>query len=298
MRTITAKLLTAVAVTGLLFAAAAQPKPKPKPKAPAKPAQHKSMKMPAAKSDTAKFRMVEVSTVYGNMIFKLYNETPLHRDNFVKLVQQGFYDSLLFHRVIPTFMIQGGDPLSKHAEPGTMLGNGDVGYRIPAEFNPGLLHKRGALAAARDDNPERASSGCQFYIVQGRRYKPEELVNIRNSVNYNTKQKMLQTVMSSDTVKARVDDFVLRGDKEGVHKYMLSLQPKIDSMYAKTEIVQTPFQLTTYTTVGGAPHLDMNYTVFGEMLEGFHVLDSIAAVRTDANNRPLTDVRMKIRMLK
>jgi cyclophilin family peptidyl-prolyl cis-trans isomerase len=216
----------------------------------------------------------------------------------VKLVKQGFYDSLLFHRVIPTFMVQGGDPQSKRAEPGAMLGNGDVGYRIPAEFNRALIHKRGALAAARDENPERASSGCQFYIVQGRTFKGNELVNIRNSVNLGMKQKLLQDVMGSDSVMAKVEDFKLRGDKDGLHSYMLALQPKIDEIFSQMEMVQTPYQLSTYTTVGGTPHLDMNYTVFGEMVQGLNVLDSLAAQKTDQNNRPLTDLRMKIRMLK
>ncbi|MFM2156615.1 MAG: hypothetical protein RL516_1364 [Bacteroidota bacterium] len=118
---------------------------------------------------------VQITTDFGTMKVKLYNETPLHRDNFVKLVSEGFYDSLLFHRVIKGFMIQGGDPQSKNAAAGQMLGSGDVGYRIPAEFNDSLYHKKGVLAAARDNNPEKASSGCQFYIVQGKPMIENEL---------------------------------------------------------------------------------------------------------------------------
>ena len=114
-----------------------------------------------------KYHIVQIHTEYGDMKVKLFNETPQHRDNFLKLVDEGFYDSLLFHRVIPKFMIQGGDPESKHAAAGAMLGDGDVGYKIPAEILPALFHQRGVLAAARDDNPEKASSGCQFYLVQG-----------------------------------------------------------------------------------------------------------------------------------
>lgn len=129
------------------------------------------------------FSYVIINTDYGDIKIRLYNETPLHKANFLKLVQQGFFDSTLFHRVIPYFMIQGGDPNSIKAKPGQALGNGDVGYRIPAEFNPALIHKRGVLAAARDGNPEKASSGCQFYIVQGKKFTDEELEQISKSRN-------------------------------------------------------------------------------------------------------------------
>jgi peptidyl-prolyl cis-trans isomerase B (cyclophilin B) len=127
------------------------------------------------KAAMEKMYYVQITTDFGTMKVKLYNETPLHRDNFVKLVSEGFYDSLLFHRVIKGFMIQGGDPQSKNAPAGQMLGGGDVGYRIPAEFNDSLYHKKGVLAAARDNNPEKASSGCQFYIVQGKPMIENEL---------------------------------------------------------------------------------------------------------------------------
>ncbi len=127
---------------------------------------------PAAdKSDT----LVMISTEYGDMIFELFKQTPLHRSNFIKLVSEGYYDSLLFHRVIRNFMIQGGDPLSKHAGPDENLGMGDVGYTIPAEFSDTIFHRKGALCAARTDNPEKASSGCQFYIVQGQVFTPEQM---------------------------------------------------------------------------------------------------------------------------
>lgn len=122
-----------------------------------------------------KNQYVRIKTSYGACIIRLYNETPRHRDNFIKLTKKGFYNGTLFHRVIQNFMIQGGDPNSKKAPPGMMLGNGEVGYTIPAEFNDSLFHKRGVLAAARDDNPAKASSGCQFYIVEGQRY-PDDLM--------------------------------------------------------------------------------------------------------------------------
>lgn len=142
--------------------------------------------------DTATIdRIVEIKTDFGVMKVKLYNATPQHRDNFIKLVQAGFYDSLLFHRVIRGFMIQGGDPLSKNAQPGVMLGNGDVGYTVPAEFVDSIFHKKGALCAARTENPEKASSGCQFYIVQGQAYTPEQLnmMEIQRRIKLNDAQK-------------------------------------------------------------------------------------------------------------
>ena len=188
---------------------------------------------------------VLISTDYGDMKVKLYNETPLHRDNFVKLVKDGFYDGLLFHRVINHFMIQGGDPNSKDAPEGQMLGDGNLGYTIPAEFVNGLYHKKGALAAARTNNPQKASSSCQFYIVQGNIW-----------------------------------------DDNGLQM--------IEQHYGKTF---SPQQRESYKTVGGTPHLDNDYTVFGEVVEGLEVIDKIAAVLCDSNNRPKKDVKMRISII-
>ncbi len=193
-------------------------------------------------------RKVKVITDYGTMTIRLYDQTPLHRDNFIKLVKRHFYDSLLFHRVIAHFMIQGGDPDSKRAAAGAPLGNGGVGYTIPAEFRLDLYHKKGVLAAARDNNPAKASDGCQFYIVQGKKFTDGQL----------------------DTL----EQTRLGGRKLPVD------------------------QREVYKTIGGAPHLDQNYTVFGEVVKGLNVIDSIAAVKTDGRNRPLRDVRMKIRLKK
>ncbi len=136
-------------------------------------------------------KIVEISTIYGKMKIRLYNETPKHRDNFIKLASEGFYDGLLFHRVINGFMIQGGDPKSKNATPDVMLGGGDVGYKIPAEINDKLIHKKGTLCAARDGNPEKASSGCQFYIVQGKKLTDQELDGLDNNrtVKYTPEQR-------------------------------------------------------------------------------------------------------------
>ncbi|MCC7515106.1 MAG: peptidylprolyl isomerase [Bacteroidia bacterium] len=193
--------------------------------------------------------MVEITTNLGTMRFKLYNETPLHRDNFIKLANEGFFDSTLFHRVIKNFMIQGGDPQSKNAASGAMLGNGGPGYTIPAEFNTALYHKKGALAAARlgdQVNPQKASSGSQFYIVQGKPAADNELTMMENAKHM---------------------------------KY-------------------TPEQRKEYTTVGGTPFLDMDYTVFGELVSGMDVLDKIAAEATNPQNRPLQDIRMTVKVIK
>ncbi|HSC54029.1 MAG TPA: peptidylprolyl isomerase [Phnomibacter sp.] len=190
-----------------------------------------------------------ITTPKGNMVVKLLNETPLHRDNFVKLVQRRFYDSLLFHRVINNFMIQGGDPDSKHAADTAKLGNGEVADvgRIPAEFrlDKSIYHTRGALAAARDNNPEKASSNCQFYIVHRMPWRPAQLDShiVQRKLTLNAEQKKL------------------------------------------------------YTTVGGAPHLDGNYTVFGHLEIGYDVLDSIATTKTKPGDRPVADIRMKMYLL-
>lgn len=188
---------------------------------------------------------VLIMTDAGNLVVKLYNETPLHRDNFIDKVRAGFYDSLMFHRVINNFMIQGGDPNSKKAEPGESLGNGSApGDRIAAEFRTeqGIYHKRGALAAARDNNPEKASSNCQFYIVQRKPWRPTQL----------------------------------------------------DSTIVQRKLTLNEEQKKIYTTVGGTPHLDGGYTVYGELEEGFDVLDKIAATKTNKSDRPEQDIRMRM----
>ncbi len=194
---------------------------------------------------------VKLTTDSGVIVLRLYNQTPLHRDNFLKLVKQHYFDSLLFHRVIKNFMIQGGDPDSKNAKPGILLGNGGPSYTIPAEFDTSLFHKKGVLAAAREGdnvNPKKASSGSQFYIVQGKKF--------------------------TDAGLDSVETFRLKG-----RKLPLSYRE-------------------VYKTIGGAPHLDMNYTVFGEVESGLEVVDKIASAARDSNNRPLNDIRMKMRIIK
>lgn len=233
-------------VAGLGFTACNNSVANEKVAAPEQNAQEQAQEQP--KTDDKPEQLVKISTQYGDMIIKLYNGTPLHRDNFIKLVQEGFYDSLLFHRVINGFMIQGGDPQSKNAMPGQMLGNGGPGYTIPAEFRKEYFHKKGALAAAREGdqvNPEKRSSGSQFYIVQGRTFTNMQLNQME--------QQMMRRIPWE--------------------------------------------QKEVYMKVGGTPHLDGNYTVFGEVISGMEVIDKIAAVKTDRNNRPVEDVRMTITLL-
>ena len=189
--------------------------------------------------------LVTINTQSGTMRLVLYDQTPKHKANFIKLVSQKFYDSLLFHRVIQNFMIQGGDPTSRKAPAGESLGNGDVGYKIPAEIVPTLFHKKGSLAAARDNNPEKASNGCQFYVVQGRVWPDDELLK------------------QVDRSRARAPERVF-----------------------------TEEQKQTYKTLGGSPHLDGSYTVFGEIIDGLAVVDSIAKRPRDPQDRPKQDIRM------
>ena len=206
---------------------------------------------------TRKEYMVRMFTTAGVVDMRLYDETPAHRDNFVRLVKEQHYDSLLFHRVIKDFMIQGGDPASKNAVPGELLGEGDLGYTVEAEFMPDLhYHRRGALAAARegdDVNPSKASSACQFYIVWGKVYTKEQL-------------------------ESYMEWYKQRTGKE---------------------LNVTPEQFEAYTTVGGTPHLDGGYTVFGEVVKGLEVIETIQNVKCDGNDRPLRDVRIiKMELIK
>ncbi|MCU0391817.1 MAG: peptidylprolyl isomerase [Thermoflexibacter sp.] len=197
-----------------------------------------------AKKKSKKDFLVTITTEFGNIYLILYDATPKHKENFIQLAQKHFYDSLLFHRVIDNFMIQGGDPNSKNAKAGERLGNGDVGYKIDAEFNPEIFHKRGSLAAARTDNPQKASSGCQFYIVQRKALTDQEI------------QQM----------EARIGHTIPDNQKE------------------------------VYRKIGGTPHLDMGYTVFGEVIQGMDVVDKIASTERDPFDRPQKDLRMTIKV--
>jgi len=255
----------------------------------------------AAQPTVQKDSVVIVKTEFGDIILRLYNETPKHRDNFMKLVRNHFYDSLLFHRVIKDFMIQGGDPQSKRATPEASLGNGENGYTIPPEFNPAFIHKKGALAAARmgdNINPQKNSSGCQFYIVQGRKFTEADLSNSEGNINNQTKQQLFQSYISNPANEKTKNTLVrLQTNKNQDSLKILSegFNKIVEDAFAKTiPFKYTPEQKTIYTTIGGTPHLDMGYTVFGEVVSGLEIIDKIGEVEKGAADRPKKDVRMVI----
>ncbi len=235
---------------------------------------------------------VLITTTMGDIKVRLYDETPKHRDNFMKLVSENYYDSILFHRVIKNFMVQTGDPTSKTAGPDTPLGSGDPSYTIEAEIDyPKFFHKYGALAAARTSdqiNPERRSSGSQFYIVTGNKYTAGQLAQMEQRMTQQAMQDYFQklTAEYQDTIKS----FYKSGDKEG-------LEALRQELIAKTEANVKPVKMTeeavaAYTTVGGTPHLDGTYTVFGEVLEGMDVVEKIQNSVTGKNDRPVEDIRI------
>ena len=242
---------------------------------------------------------VLINTSLGNIEIALYNNTPKHRDNFLKLVRDGYYNGVLFHRVIKDFMIQTGDPKSKNAAPGDMLGAGDPGYTIEAEIvYPEYFHKRGALAAARTGdnvNPERRSSGSQFYIVTGRKYAPEMMAQMEHRMNDQKRQQVFESLVAprrKEVMKMR-----MAGDTAGLDKLQAELIELTEQEVAKNPVKFTDAQINAYTTVGGAPHLDGQYTVFGEVTGGMDVVDKIECVETGRADRPVTDgkvISMKI----
>ena len=238
---------------------------------------------------------VVLTTDLGDITLLLYGDTPAHRDNFVKLVEQGTYEGTLFHRVIKEFMIQGGDPESRTAKPGQSLGSGDVGYTLAKEIvYPKHFHKRGALAAARTGdqvNPERRSSGCQFYIVTGRKFSPDQLAQMEKSLQGKAMQDYFMGL-----ARARHDEIMrLRAaaDEAGLNALQDELVAATEAHFAANPAVGfTPEQKEAYATVGGAPHLDGDYTVYGEVIDGMDVVDKIEAVATDKGDRPLSDVHI------
>jgi len=244
--------------------------------------------------------IVSIKTDFGEIKVKLYEDTPKHRDNFIKLVNEGFYTDLLFHRVMSNFMIQGGDPNSRNSEPGAMLGSGGPGYTIPAEINPKYFHKKGALAAARlggSRNPEKNSSGSQFYIVQGRVFRPGELDTMEMAMNKQQKDLMMREYFESS--KQKLEECKEKNDKAGFDILVAEIRAEVDSVYeAGPQIKLSKEQREAYSTIGGYPSLDGDYTVFGEVVQGLDVLDKIAAVEVNKSNRPLQDVPMKIELLK
>lgn len=236
--------------------------------------------------------VVLIKTTEGDIKVKLFDDTPLHRDNFLKLASQNFYDSVLFHRVIKNFMVQTGDPKSKGAAAGQMLGSGDPGYTIPAEIKyPVHYHKYGALAAARTAdqvNPERRSSGSQFYIVTGNKMSPAQIQQIENGMMMNQMREHFNKLVMQhrDTIAA----LQLAKDTAG----MMALQKMlVEQTEREVKPMPMPEQLKQdYTTVGGTPHLDGQYTVFGQVIEGMDVVEKIQQAETDGNDRPKQDIRV------
>lgn len=238
--------------------------------------------------------LVEIKTTEGNLTVRLFGDTPRHRDNFVKLAKEGYYNGVLFHRVINEFMVQTGDPDSKTAPAGKMLGSGGPGYDIEAEIvYPTHFHKRGALAAARQGdqvNPERRSSGSQFYIVTGKAYNDSTLNQMERQLQMMQKQNIF-----NDLAREHRDSIMtLRRNRD-----QAGLQALQDELVAITEkkAAEAPARLTAeqreaYTTTGGTPHLDNQYTVFGEVVDGMNVIDKIEKVETDSHDRPLKDVKI------
>lgn len=242
--------------------------------------------------EQGKETIVDLETTMGPIKIKLYDDTPQHRDNFVKLVKEGFYDGVLFHRVINDFMVQTGDPDSKEAQPGQMLGGGDPGYTLPAEIiYPKHYHKYGALAAARTGdnvNPERRSSSSQFYIVTGRKASQMELDRMAERAIVGERQELFRKLFeqNKDSIKAMGD----RGDREAM---MALRQQMIDSVEKSVPARPLPQEMAQdYLTLGGTPHLDNQYTVFGEVVSGMETVEKIQKVETDGNDRPKEDVRI------
>ena len=242
---------------------------------------------------------VSIATDKGEIVVKLYNDTPVHRDNFIKLAEAGFYDGLLFHRVIKDFMIQGGDPESRNAAPDAGLGSGGPGYTIPAEIVPTHYHKKGALAAARQSdnvNPRKESSGSQFYIVTGNVFTEGQLAALARQMMQYKEQQLFNALAS----ERRAEIMQMRRDKDqaGLAALQEELVAQVKEQMPKSAAeFFSEEQRQAYTTVGGAPHLDGEYTVFGEVVEGFDVLDKIQAVATRAGDRPEKDIKMRVKVL-
>lgn len=247
---------------------------------------------------------VKMKTNMGDVTLMLYDQTPLHRDNFVKLVKDGFYDGLLFHRVIKDFMVQGGDPDSKGAAAGQQLGGGGTGYTIPNEIQPGLYHKKGALCAARQGdqvNPEKRSSGCQFYIVTGKITSKAQLESMAQNANKQKEDQLIGAFLQNPSNKEYIDKYTelqklyQTGDpanqqkaEEDFAKLIEEIRPIALEGY--TPYTYTDEQIEIYATEGGTPFLDNNYTVFGEVLEGMDIVDQIGVVKTAPGDRPVEDV--------
>lgn len=254
---------------------------------------NKTMTQTSTNADNGRTK-VTFKTTMGDFTVELYNETPKHRDNFLKLVKEGFYNDVLFHRVINQFMIQTGDPDSKNAAPDAMLGAGGPGYNIEAEIAyPQFFHKKGALAAARQAdsvNPKRESSGSQFYIVTGRNYSQEQL----NQMQAQIANMRIRQILDTLVIPYRKEIMKLRmsGDTAAINNLSNELIAKAQAEYDKNPFVFTDEQTEAYTTIGGTPHLDGQYTVFGEIVDGMTTIEVIEKVPTNRADRPNEDIKI------
>ena len=239
--------------------------------------------------------IVEITTTEGSFAVKLYNETPQHRDNFLKLAKTGFYDNVLFHRVIADYLIQSGDPDSKNASPNRRLGSGSPGYTIPAEINyPAFFHKKGALCAARADNnnnPQKRSSGSQFYIAVGTIFTNAELDSIESDILKEQSNVFMQRAISAN--HSKIDRLITLNDEAGLNALQDSIAAQAAVEVRKAGIFRfTSEQREAYTSIGGIPYIDKEYTVFGEVIKGLDIIEKIASAETDRNNRPRHPIRI------
>jgi cyclophilin family peptidyl-prolyl cis-trans isomerase len=243
-----------------------------------------------------KDHVVTIKTSYGDMVAILYDETPRHKENFIKLAKEHYYDSLLFHRVIEGFMIQGGDPDSRRAEKGQRLGNGGPGYTIPAEFRAKFFHEKGALSAARLPdamNADRASSGSQFYIVQGTKHTESQITV--DDQKYGIALQQFFQKPENKVYFDTINGFFQSRDEEGYQAYLTRLKPVVEQQLGiSVEKEISPEIVNAYTTAGGTPQLDGEYTVFGKVIHGLEVIDKIASQPKGEHDRPMEDIRMQV----
>lgn len=242
---------------------------------------------------------IKISTSLGDIIVRLYDETPKHRDNFIKLASEGYYDNVLFHRVIKDFMIQGGDPDSKNAVPGAQYGTGGPDYTIEAEIKPELIHKRGALAAARQGdevNPERRSSGSQFYIVWGQVYNQGQIGQLAKQMDMQAQQAIFNKLVAEH--REQIMQLRRERNREGLMELQNELEAQTHALFkSQPNKGLTEAQKEAYTTVGGTPHLDGQYTVFGEVIEDLDIVKKIQSVQTLPGDRPAEDITMQVTVI-
>jgi cyclophilin family peptidyl-prolyl cis-trans isomerase len=235
---------------------------------------------------------IKVITDKGEIVIRLYNQTPKHRDNIIKLASEKFYDGQIFHRIINNFVVQGGDPTTKQAQPDTLYGNADSGYLIDAEIVDTLIHKRGAVGMARegdDINPEKKSSGSQFYIVKGKVLTNQQLDELEKKRDSQNKSKLYQKLITEKIAEQK------NQSKIDTVSISLDVSAAIDSLWEKyPKFKFSEKQRKVYTTIGGIPHLDGNYTVFGEVVKGMNIVDELSSVPTGKNDRPIQDIKFSV----